>query len=280
MKRHSLASAVAAAWACFVTPQAMAAYDCTTTGNSLNLRYTQGTVLNATGQVTITCTRLATDAATNTYSVGISQGEPPSGRQYTRIGGTQTLNYNIYRESTYASTWNDSTRLVTGTLNFGTSLITSFVLPYYLRITSQTGKPAGTYDDTAVRFRVRVPATGAVAGLDFISLYAVIDPVCTVSSPPGNITLNYTAFAASAVASSTNFSVNCTNQTPYSMALSDTSGTIAGILYTLSLSSTTVNATGAPQVHTINATAPAGQAGSCTTGACSGTQSRSITISY
>ncbi|MBS7808031.1 spore coat U domain-containing protein [Variovorax sp. PCZ-1] len=257
-----------------------AAYDCTVSGNSLNVRYTQGTVLNTSGQVTITCTRLSTDSATNTYSVGIDQGEPPAGRQYTRIGGTQTLNYNIYRESTYASTWNNSNRRVNGNINFGTGLITSFNVPYYLRITSQTGKPAGTYDDTLVSFIVRIPQTNPIVGQDPIAFYAVIDPVCAISTPPGNINLSYQAFSASPVNATTNFSVNCTNQTPYTMSLSANSGTIAGILYNLSLSATSVNATGAPQAHSITATAPANQAGTCATGTCTGTQAHTLTITY
>jgi spore coat protein U-like protein len=261
-------------------PSAQAAYDCTTTGSSLNVRYIQGTVVDATGQVSITCTRASGDPATNTYSVGINTGEPPAGRQYTRIGGTQTLNYNIYRESSYTSTWNNTSRRVNGTINFGTGLITTFTLPYYLRINSQTGKPAGTYDDTAVNFRIRIPQTTTIAGEDSIAFYAVIDPVCTISAPPGNINLNYVAFSSSPVVANTNFSVNCTNQTPYTMSLNANSGAIAGILYNLSLSATTVNATGIAQNHSITATAPAGQAGTCPTGSCSGSQARTLTISY
>jgi spore coat protein U-like protein len=271
-----------AACICALAPaSSWAAYDCTVSGSSLNVRYTQGTVQDATGQVTITCTRASTDAATNTYSVGIDQGEPPANRQYTRIGGTDTLRYQIYRESNYATTWNNSGRRVSGNINFDTSLITSFTLPYYLRIPSQTGKPAGTYDDTLLGFIVRIPATVAIVGQDPIALYAVIDPVCSISSPPSNIALNYTAFSNTPVAASTPFSVNCTNRTPYTMALNASSGTNAGILYNLSLSSTSANGTGAPQPHSITATAPAGQAGTCATGPCTpGATAHTITISY
>lgn len=280
MKRNTWVQYHLTAMVFMMHPLAQAAYDCTTTSPSLNVRYFQGTVLNATGQLTLTCTRAAGDAASNTYSIGLDQGEPPAGRQYTRIGGAQTLNYQIYREATYASTWNDSSRRVTGTINFGTGTVATVIVPFYLRITSQTGKPAGTYDDTAVRVRVRIPQTNPIVGEDLVALYAVIDPVCSISSPPSNINLNYTAFAASPVVGSTNFSVNCTNQTPYTLSLSANNGTIAGILYNLSLSSTSVNATGTPQAHSITATAPAGQAGTCSTGTCSGSQQRTLTISY
>jgi spore coat protein U-like protein len=276
---HTLASAICALLA-GAPAVSWAAYDCTTTGSSLNVRYNQGVILNTIGQVTITCTRASGDAATNTYSIGINQGDPPAGRQYTRVPGGQTLNYQLFRESTYSTTWNDSTSRVTGTINFGTSLVTSFVVPYYLRIPAQTGKPAGTYDDTLVRFRVRIPQTGGVVGEDFIAFFAVIDPVCTMTLPPSSINLNYPAFSPAPVNGSTNFSVNCTNQTPYTMALSAPNGVIAGIRYELTLSALSANATGLPQTYNISASAPAGQAGTCATSGCSGNQQRTLTITY
>jgi spore coat protein U-like protein len=261
---------------------AHAVYTCTVTGSPLTVVYPQGTVLNASSQITVTCTRAATDPASTTYSVGIDQGDPPAGRNYSQVVGatTQTLNYQIYREVTYTTTWNNSSRRVTGTLNFGSALVTSFTLPYYLRIASQTGKPAGLYQDVGVTYFVRVPQTGGVRGQGDVPLNALISPSCSLTVPPSNLTLTYPSFAAAPVSAATNFSVLCTNLTPYTMALSPSAGTIAGVNYSLSLSASSFTATGTNNNHSITATAPPGQSGTCGTGACSGSQLHTLTITY
>jgi spore coat protein U-like protein len=280
MKRTRLYQTFLGASLLIGATSAHAVYNCSVTGSPLTVTYPQGTVLNTSGQVTVTCTRDASDAPTNTFSLGIDQGDPPNGRQYSRVGGTQTLNYQIYRESSYSTTWNNSNRRLNGTVNFGTALITSFTLTYYLRITSQTGKPAGLYDDEGLTFFVRVPQTGSVRGQGDVPQYALINPSCTLTLPPSNLSITYPSFSSLPRTAATNFAVQCTAQTPYTMAVSPTAGVLNGINYSVALSATSFTATGAPNTHSITATAPAGQVGTCSAATCSATQAHTLTISY
>lgn len=68
----------------------------------------------------------------------------------------------------------------------------------------------------------------------------------------------YVAMGA-AVNASTTFAVTCT---------------------TVALGATNANGSGVAQTYTINGAIPAGQAGTCTGATCSGSQTRTLTITY
>jgi hypothetical protein len=84
----------------------------------------------------------------------------------------------------------------------------------------------------------------------------------------------------SAKAASTTYGVTCTLALPYTMALDATSGTILGLAYTLSLSQSSSTGTGAQQTFSVNGNMAGGQAGTCATATCSGSQARTITVTY
>jgi len=118
---------------------------------------------------------------------------------------------------------------------------------------------------------------------------SIIAPAtCNFSTPPGNITFNYTSFGP-AVLANTSFITNCTNLLPYTLALDATSSTISGVNYSLALG-TSANSggsspllsrgTGVAQIFYVNGSIAAGQPGTCTTGICTGSQAHSITITY
>lgn len=265
-----------------LAPAAQAGYACTTASTPLTVIY-DGNQLDRTGQITVSCSRAPGDPAKPSYSVGFRED---TGRKYKGIGGdasaADTLNYDIFQDSSYTTKWNltGSGRLL-GTIDFGTASSTSFTLPYYLRIPLQLNKPAGTYAAELQEVTIQIPRTVTPpVGSNNIQLYAIISPVCA-SLTPSNMTLNYVAFSTNAVSVNNNFWVLCSNKLPYTMSLSANTGTLAGIAYTLSLSSTNVVATGAQQDHIVRATAAAGQAGICTMGTCSETSPPiTFTISY
>ena len=104
---------------------------------------------------------------------------------------------------------------------------------------------------------------------------------CYFSSSPTNVALTYTAFAAAAQTGTSNFSLNCTAPTTYTMALDSTTGVLVGIRYNLVLSNTaTITGTGFQQNHSVSVTLPAGQAGTCNSGNCNGSRAHTITITY
>jgi hypothetical protein len=104
-----------------------------------------------------------------------------------------------------------------------------------------------------------------------------------ITTSPGNVAFNYTAFG-SVVTASTTFVTLGTLNLPYSMTLDAFSGVISGLNFTLTLDSqaspVSARGTGASQTHTINGTMPAGQAWTCTTSSCVSSQVHTLTISY
>ena len=152
---------------------------------------------------------------------------------------------------------------------------------YWGCITTTQVLAAGTYSDT-------VTMTLSVGGLTNTFPVNISTPsVCTITTAPGTLTINYTAFGA-AQTPSTPFQPTCTIYLPYSMALSATSGVASGVNYSLALN--TINTggssplastgTGAAQTFYINGNAAAGQAGTCATGTCSATNTHTLTITY
>jgi spore coat protein U-like protein len=122
--------------------------------------------------------------------------------------------------------------------------------------------------------------TGAILSQSTFNISIVTIASCTLTSPPASINLGYTSFQAAPAAASANFGVNCTTNMPYTMSLDATSGTLVGLNYSLALSQTASTGTGVAQTFSINGSIAAGQSGTCATGSCSASQTRTLTITY
>jgi spore coat protein U-like protein len=266
--------------------EAQAAVTCTASVTSIVKGYdpnaTGDTV--ATGSYTVSCTRLATDPNTFSWQLGADNGQQPGGGGQNRVQSPagNRYNYEIYRLTPYvnANRWQDSgTTRFTGTINFGAALIASQSGSFDLRLAGpQTVRPAGTYTDI-VTVTVRNSA-GTMLSQTSFNVTIITNASCTLTSPPGNINLAYTSFQVAAASASTNFGVNCTTGIPYTMALDATSGTLVGLNYTLALSQTSSNGTGVAQTFSISGSIAGGQAGTCATGSCSGSATRTLTVTY
>jgi spore coat protein U-like protein len=290
-------------WACLASLMGLhnaanAAIACSSvTATSVNgITPTTG-ALNLTGNITVNCTRLTGDPLTQAVYIGINAGEDPdgtAGRELTRQSGTQQLNYGLFRNATPSGGWSEGINRAPGAAGGGGLLVTitfsslattaqSFSYPYYLRVTqaNHSAAPAGIYDDIAT-IRVRLGGnTGAVESTTTFTPTISKPSHCYFSSPPGNLTMNYIAFSATPATGSSNFSVSCTASTPYTMALSSTSGVLIGLNYSLALSATSSTGTGFAQPFSVNGSIATGQAGTCTTGSCTATSApRTITITY
>jgi hypothetical protein len=64
------------------------------------------------------------------------------------------------------------------------------------------------------------------------------------------------------------------------MALDATSGTVLGLSYTLGLSSPSGTGNGGTQTYNVNGSMPANQSGICATGVCTGSQTRTLTLTW
>ena len=114
------------------------------------------------------------------------------------------------------------------------------------------------------------------------------------NSDTGDVTLSYDAFQLAPARDSTSFTVSCTKDLGYGIAVANDSETIAGIAYYLKLvagagpqyataageaSLSTLKGDGTAQSYTIGINAPGGQAGDCT-GSCTGSKQHTITVTY
>jgi spore coat protein U-like protein len=250
--------------------------------------------LNLTGNFTVTCTRSAGDPTTQVIYIGLDQGEPPAGRAMTRQTSADTMNYAIFRNATPSGSWTSGAGRspgsilggglqVTITFTSASTTVQSFSYPYYFRVTAgnASGKPAGIYDDLNITTTVRLTSqTGAVQSTTVFGTTVSKPSHCYFSSSPTNMVINYSSFSPTAQSGTSNFSVSCTQSTPYTLALDATSGTLLGLNYSLSLSSTSATGTGFVQNFSVTGTVPAGQVGTCSTATCSASQTRVITVTY
>lgn len=275
--------------ACTVSFEAGAAYSCTISVTPISTVYSPTVAANndSTGSYTINCTRAAGDANTMDYNVRANNGNQPAGNtNRVQFGATvNRYNYELYQNAGFTQEWRDTagTR-INGTLTFGASLTASVTGPFYLRVPGpQPVDPAGTYLDTVtVSLRRTAAGPDPVLFNSSFGVSVITTNSCQISVPPGNVIFTYTSFQAAPAAASTAYGVRCTTAFPYTMTLDGTvpyTYSLLGLTYTLSLPASATG-TGLTQTHTINGNIAAGQAGTCATGVCNASQTRTLTISW
>jgi len=264
---------------------AHAATTCSVSVTSMSIVYDPLSASNnvTTGSYTVSCTRLISDPNTFSWQLGVNNGlHAAGGSNRVQNASNQRYNYDTYRLSPYvaANLWADAaaTRFV-GTLSFGAATSASVTAPFDIMMPAlQTVQPAGTYTDT-VTARLRNGA-GTLINTSTFGVTVLTTTTCQLSVPPGNVNFTYASFQGSAATASTNFGVRCTTALPYTMALDVTSGTLLNLNYTLSLSSPSGTGNGATQTYTINGSMAAGQSGTCATAVCTGSATRTLTLSW
>ncbi|MBC7720038.1 MAG: spore coat protein U domain-containing protein [Chitinophagaceae bacterium] len=243
------------------------------------------TILNSVQtSYSITCSRGvdATDPLTTTYSVKVNDGQTPTGNANQAASGGNRLKYDLYINSACSAIWksNVSVPATAGTITMVGLLPTTVTQNFWGCVLAGPLPAAGVYTDS-VTMTPTYSAAGVIAiGTPTVSVKIITPATCTISAIPG-ITLAYgNAFRLTPATATTSAPVTCSDQLPYTLAVSPTSGVSAGIYYTLSLPGSATG-TGAVQNTTITATAPAGQAGTCTTSSCIGAaQPHTLTVTY
>lgn len=231
---------------------------------------------------TLTCQRnVGTDPTTLSFTVAVDNGLHSQGQQNRGLNGASLIAYENYQDGSCLNIWK-----ATGGSRISGSMTLSGLLPASTTVSywgcvpgSQTGLPAGTYTDM-VGMTARNSAGGGTLATGSFNVSIVTPAVCNITQAPGSVAFIYTAFRVTAATASTTFGVTCTSLLPYSIALDAPSGVVAGLQYLVSLSGTSSAGTGSQQSYTVNGTMPAGQAGTCGTGSCSGTDTRTLTITY
>ena len=267
----------------FAAAPSFAAITCNVTVTSISTVYspTVATDNVSTGSYTISCTRLATDANSLAWSLAANNGlHSGGGNNRVQSAAGNRYSYDLYIDASLTTKWQGGTRF-TGTLSFGASLSASVTGPFYVDVFGgQTpAQPASTYSDT-ITVTLRNTANNATLDTSTFTVTVITTNSCQIYTPPGDINLSYTSFQASAATANTSFGLRCTTALPYTMALDATSGTIVALNYTLALSQTSATGNGLTQNYTINGSIAGGQAGTCATATCSGSQTRTLTITY
>jgi len=265
---------------------AAAAITCTVSVTAISVVYdpTAPTQNVTTGSYTINCTRAGADPSTFAWQLGVNDGVNFTGtsNEAQRNPG-QFYDYDTYRISPYnaGNLWGDAvgTRF-TGTLNFGASLSASATGPFDIMFPAgQAARgPAGTYTDT-VTATLR-DGSGTAINTTTFGVTVLTTNTCQLSVAPSNVSFTYTSFQVGTSSATGSFGVRCTVGLPYTMALDATSGSLLGLTYTLALSAASGTGNGATQTYNVNGSIAAGQSGTCATGVCTGSQTRTLTLTW
>jgi spore coat protein U-like protein len=236
-----------------------------------------------TGSYTINCTRAASDPNTFAWQLGVNNGLHAGGG-FNRVqrAALQRYNYDTYRTSPYVAgnLWADTaaTRF-NGTLAFGASLSATATGAFDIVMPgSQPVQPAGTYTDT-VTATLR-NGSGTAIGTTTFAITVLTTNTCQLSVAPTDVSFTYTSFQAGTSSATGSFGVRCTTALPYTLALDATSGTVLGLNYTLALSAASGTGNGATQTYNVNGSMVANQVGTCATGVCTGSQTRTLTLTW
>ncbi|MBK6005280.1 spore coat protein U domain-containing protein [Ramlibacter ginsenosidimutans] len=270
------------------------AITCSTAVNpsSVNLIY-NNTSVSAQGTVDITCMRdPSVDPSHQTFWIGMTQ--TPAGRNAPLdVDATKTINYVVYHSTTTRGVWTEAGSAAAGSTangaivdkqNFHAGSTLSLSYTFTLNIPAgQAPKPAGVYLDT-VPITVRdTDGAGAILSTASFNVYISIPRSCRFSTPPSGINVNYTAFSPTAVTGSSSFAITCTQGTTYTIALDQARSVVptVGLAYGLSLTASGINTgTALAQPYSVNISVDAKQPGSCNVSTCSGTDTRTLTVSY
>lgn len=280
---------------------AQAATTCSISATAPNVIFT-GAVNNSSGTFSVTCTR---DTNINslelvTVYIGVSPAAG-AGRRLMRHGGGNgngdRLDASLFKNGTTTNLGDASSgERISSTMIFWWGTATNTVtLDYDFRLPNQAGKAAGIYS-AVYTANLRLSANGGIESSTVFSPTASVPEQCFVGQvpsgneapgaiSPGNIVLNYNSFATTAQTASTNFTVDCTLNTDYTLSITPANGTLLGLNYNLRLNNgqatwTGLNGNGFAQPYSVTATIPPNQAGTCATATCTAKQAATLTVTY
>lgn len=265
---------------------AQAAITCTApTSSGFKTAYSPtGVVPNVTqGSVSFSCTRSANGDAT-ALLLRASNGVNVCAGSNDASLGTNCINYEAYQFSNCTTVWTANSNASSIPITLLSVLTPQPITVNFWGCITVAGqnKPAGTYTDTVA---ITVRSSGGTTYATSSMPVSITNPAsCSITSI-GNVAFGtYVAFSATPLTATSNIVLNCTLLLPYTLSLDASSGVVVGLNYGLTINSLTPpvssRGTGPGQTHTLTGTMPAGQAGTCATGSCTGTQTRTLTITY
>jgi spore coat protein U-like protein len=271
-----------------LTRPAWAAISCTapaSTGFSTAYAAT-GVVPNVSqGTVSFNCTRSVASDAT-TVLLKANNGIHASGVRNRTQSGARRIRYESYKDSACSAIWTSLVVADFWVLNLLNILGAQPVSISYWGCITVAGQvtSAGSSTDTVTMQVVANTALRPALSVTSTFPVSITTPATlAITTAPGNVVFNYTAFGSAANASTTLVTLATLNL-PYTISLDAYSGVVSGLNYSLTLDSQTspvaARGTGAAQTHTIHGTMAAGQAGTCSSGSCVSSKVHTLTITY
>lgn len=269
-----------------------AAITCSISSNGFSTAYSAATPTPTITQTsfTVTCTRgLASDPTSVNYAANADNGLYALGiNNRALLSGSSYIKYDVYTDGACGSQWKGNTSISGSIVFTGTGAVSATSSYWGCIGAGLTGLAAGVYTDALTLTLSYGPNPQSTATVS-APVNIATPSTCSISTTPGTVAFgSYVAFG-NVLAASTSFGANCTNYLPYTLAVTPTTGTIAGVTYTLLLQSaapvmtgTSLSATGNgfAQTYTINGSMAAGQSGVCSLASCSGTVPHTLTLSY
>ena len=282
---------------------ANAAVTCTVNAASATATVTNvftGGNVDVSGSVDFNCTRVGGDPKfVGTYWVGSSL---TNGASRVMTTFSPSLTYQLFTDYTGCATaWSPTSAGLTVAnplVGGGDRDTCTLTVTFCMRIpTGQLTARAGTYLKTETVTIRDTNSAGTSRGTGTLSLSATVSPLCVFASGT-TLAFNYTSFQAQTAQGAGgwtrgNFTVQCTNQTPFSLALDAVSGSVGGLSYSLGLSTSSGATSGSQTINSqtgVGSTATtyyvpgdmaASQSGTCASGGtCPLSDTRTVTITY
>lgn len=255
--------------------------------------YSATSATTMTGSVDVSCTRSSLAEAINLlgngYDVlsGIGSVSYNLGADGGNVGttiavfGSNQLDYDLLRSPGFSSDWSISS-VMTGSVTFGLFALTSNISTTNFQMQVPAGRwtsAPGAYTELVTVFINHGTQTEQTAFTTTVQVNAA----CMFPVAPSDVNFGAYNSLASGVATtaSSGFQVLCSQGVPISLVFDPASSSVLGLTYSLSLSPVSgVVSLGSNTAFTINGSMAAGQAGTCNTAVCVGSQPRSITLSY
>jgi spore coat protein U-like protein len=102
-----------------------------------------GSALSGSSTISVYCT----NGSTYTTALNVGSGGGTFATR-TLASGSDTLNFNLYRDAAYSQVWGDGTASTYTVAGTGSGLLTANSLTVYGQIPISQDKPAGTYSST------------------------------------------------------------------------------------------------------------------------------------
>ena len=270
----------------FASACAQAAITCSVSSSGFSTAYDPLVTANVQTSFTVTCNRaLGTDPTTISYSTTNNNGLTPNGVNNRAGLNGSYIRYDAFTNSSCGNQWKGATA-IGGSMLFATTGPMSQTYNFWGCVPAGTTVAAGTYTDTVTMTLSYGPLPQSTASASY-PVNIATPATCNTTAPGAVAFGSYLAFGG-ALAASTTFGATCTPYLPYTVVVSPTGGTIAGLDYTLLITppagpnGTSLSATGVGvlQTYTINGAMVAGQAGLCSGATCSGTVPHTLTLTY